>query len=254
MALAVDRYGSDKVLGIHQHTGFDHPLTYEHMDYMRGRYGVEIQDIKNQTYATVPEVMIGEKIIPSRLARVCTDRLKTTTFFKWLQSRPMAEVDDMLILLGMRAAESNNRRERYKDNTDEDLYTMLEVNQNCPKDVGHVKVMLPIVEWTTPTVFEFLRKRGDKINPLYAKGFSRVGCFPCVLAGKQTMRLVARDPHGRENLRSLQQAIEIVRAGNPRALFDQDIPSLLANKEADPFGIFEMEEEEQAGGCSWCNL
>ena len=255
LALAVDAVGPDRVLGVHQHTGFDHPLTYEHMDYMRARYEVPILDVKNPNYETVPDVMMTEVMLPSRHARLCTRLLKTDPWFRWL--REQSDADQMLVLLGMRAAESVDRRKNYGDLVATDLHTMGEISSESPKKTAAVKVQLPIVNWTTPQVFEFLRHRGDKINPLYAKGHKRVGCFPCVLAGKGSMELTVRDPIGRQNIEQLSDAIHVIQWARPEldisGFFDHDLPTLLAKKTADPFGFME-EDEQTAGGCSWCQL
>lgn len=158
VALAVDQYGAENCLGIHQHTGFDHKLTYEHMDYMRDRYQLEIRDIKSTKYSTVPELMVGEGIMPTRHARACTKLLKIVPWFKWLKDQP--NKDTILVLMGMRAAEGVHRRKNYGHRIDAETYEMGDVSSECPKSCKLVKVQLPIVQWSPPGVFEFLKKRG----------------------------------------------------------------------------------------------
>ncbi len=253
-AMAIDLVGPAKVLGVHQHTGFDHPLTYEHMNYMREHYGAEIIDVHSDQYKTVPEVMYGEIMVPSRHARLCTRILKTGPWFKWLKEQPDAM--EMLVLLGMRAAESTNRRSNYGDLSDSDIYRMADISGECPAALREVRCQLPIVSMSTPRVYSTLRERGDKINPLYALGHKRVGCFPCLLAGKGSMKLTVRDPVGRKNIEIINHAIKFVEKKRPELVisdfFDHDLDDLLANKEQDPFGILE-DDEQTAGGCSWCN-
>ncbi len=255
LALAVDAMGVDRVIGIHQHTGFDHPLTYAHMDYMRERYGVEIVDTKNPKYDSVPDVMWDQVMVPSRHARMCTRQLKTGPWFDWLRQQP--DHGTALVFLGMRAAESNTRRENYGSLEDHDVYMMGDISGECPASLKNVRAQLPIASWSSPRVFEFLRKRGDKINPLYALGHKRVGCFPCVLAGKASMKLTARDPVGRENIGRLSDAIQAIQWARPdvriEEFFDHDLEAILNTKESDPFG-FMGTDDEQVGGCSWCNL
>ena len=41
-------------------------------------------------------------------------------------------------------------------------------------------------EW----VFDFLREKGVPPNPLYALGFDRVGCFPCIHANKEELAVL----------------------------------------------------------------
>jgi hypothetical protein len=39
-------------------------------------------------------------------------------------------------------------------------------------------------------VFDFLEKKGVPPNPLYALGYGRVGCFPCIHANKTELSLL----------------------------------------------------------------
>jgi 3'-phosphoadenosine 5'-phosphosulfate sulfotransferase (PAPS reductase)/FAD synthetase len=82
----------------------------------------------------------------------------------------------------MRLNESNERAKRYAGKIDEDLYEPHEIMRKYPKYLGKkgVRFKLPILNWTEQEVFSFLD--GEQ-NPLYAAGFNRVGCFPCLAAG-----------------------------------------------------------------------
>lgn len=255
MAIAVDAAGPENVLGVHQHTGFDHPWTYDHMNYMRKRYNVEIIDVKNPDYESVPDLMLQQVMLPSRHARLCTRLLKTDPWFKWLKTQP--NLDEVLIFLGMRAAESPNRRENYGGLANLDVYDLGDISGECPAGLRSVRAQLPIVTRSTPWVFEFLRARKDKVNPLYAKGHKRVGCFPCALSGKSSMRITVRDPVGRANIGAMSDAIQLIEWARPDLVisdfFDHDLEAILNQKNDDPFG-FEAEDDEQVGGCSWCNL
>jgi len=257
MALAVDRYGADKVLGVHQNTGFDHSLTYAHMDYMRERYGTEIIDIKSERFEDVPDVMLHYSMIPSRQARLCTRQLKTGPWFRWLAQQE--DKDTLLVYLGMRAAESMDRRKNYGDLGNDDLYEMGDISGECPKSCALVAAQLPIVSMSTADVFEFARKRGDKLNPLYKMGHKRVGCFPCALAGPRSLKMTARDPEGRANIALLGDIAHIVKWSRPEQdltpIWPHDIDAILSGKDdLDPFGFREQQEEDNAGGCSWCNI
>lgn len=46
----------------------------------------------------------------------------------------------------------------------------------------------PIVDWSNRDVWEFLRHYGCEGNPLYQKGFCRVGCVGCPLGGQKSMK------------------------------------------------------------------
>lgn len=241
---------------VHQHTGFDHPLTYEHMQYMKERYQLPLIDVYSKRYKTVPEVMHGEVIIPSRFARACTKHLKTRPWFAWLKEQP--DHASMLVLLGMRAQESADRKEKYGELADGDEFEMGDISTECPKALRKVRTQLPIVSWSTQRVFEFLRDAGDKVNPLYARGHKRVGCYPCVLAGQRDFKLAARDPVGRAHIEAIRQEIVFIKSRRPlmneKDFFDHDLAAMLDKKEADPFGFNDDEADDNAGGCSWCNL
>ncbi len=254
VALAVERFGADRVEMLHQHTGFDHELTYEHLLYMQDRYGVPLTNCKSTKYSTVPEVMFGERVIPTRWARACTKQLKLIPQYQWLAAHP--ERSKLLLWLGMRAAESQHRKKNYGHLSPTDRYRLSDLNSDCPKR-SDADVELPIVDKSTGWVYDFLlRKRKDKINPLYSKGHNRVGCYPCVLAGKKDFAIAARDPTGRKHIEQVQQAIIFVKSLHPDknldSLFEHDLEQVLKG-EPDPLGLYEIDDKE-AGGCSWCAM
>jgi phosphoadenosine phosphosulfate reductase len=43
-------------------------------------------------------------------------------------------------------------------------------------------IVNPIYEWTDADVWEYLRQENVKTNPLYERGYHRVGCIGCPLA------------------------------------------------------------------------
>lgn len=253
VALAVDEFGVEQVEMVHQHTGFDHPLTYTHMQYMVERYSVPLITIKSEKYVDVPDVIAGTNIIPNSRVRVCTEELKLKPWFAWLKKQP--DKDSILIWLGMRAPESTQRMERYAEFRNDEVFDLGDLQpRKTPKAIRHIKCQLRIVEQTTPWVFEFLRSRKDKINPLYGMGHFRVGCFPCALAGKRTMHLTARDPVGRQHMQALDVQVKRVFAirkfDEPERVFEHDLQAILEHKDADPFGL----RDDDGGGCSWCNI
>ena len=85
----------------------------------------------------------------------------------------------------MRLGESYARSERYKNHSRDSLYEPHEMLGNYPKYLGKlgVRFRLPILELDEDDVFDAL---GGEVNPLYGKGFDRVGCFPCLASGDQS--------------------------------------------------------------------
>lgn len=43
-------------------------------------------------------------------------------------------------------------------------------------------VVNPIYEWTDEDIWDFIRQENIKTNPLYEKGYHRVGCVGCPMA------------------------------------------------------------------------
>lgn len=265
MALAVMEFGAENVIGVHQHTGFDHPLTYAHMKYMEVRYGVKIVDTKSDKVQGLIDLATSKKVIFGRNARLCTRVLKLDPWFKYLKALP--DLDRVTVFLGMRSAESPGRRDRYGALSSNELFTMQDINPDCPKAVRGLKVRMRIVDWTTPEVFAFLRDRGDRINPLYSKGHKRVGCYPCWLAGPTEFRLAARDPAGREHLEQIHKVVMLVKEAKPGidwdSQFPHDIPTLLSREriqDSDPFGFSKIagppaeDDDADTSGCSWCGI
>lgn len=44
-------------------------------------------------------------------------------------------------------------------------------------------IVNPIYEWTDADIWDYIRQEQLKVNPLYERGYKRVGCIGCPLAG-----------------------------------------------------------------------
>ncbi len=50
-------------------------------------------------------------------------------------------------------------------------------------------IINPIYYWTTKDIWEYIKQEGIAVNPLYKKGYERVGCIGCPLANyRQRMK------------------------------------------------------------------
>ena len=56
---------------------------------------------------------------------------------------------------------------------------------------GRAVRYLPLLDWTLNDVRRIAYRHGLELNPLYAEGFERVGCFPCIHTNKREMRVMA---------------------------------------------------------------
>jgi 3'-phosphoadenosine 5'-phosphosulfate sulfotransferase (PAPS reductase)/FAD synthetase len=178
LKLAIERLGVANVEGVFCDTGFEHPNTYQHIDYMADYYNVNIHKISN---GNMNETLLKRKRFPHSLSRFCTSDLKITPMRDFLSTKK-----DSVVYYGMRAAESKQRDKKYGDLDSNELIKPNSLNVKYPNylhNENNIMFQLPIVHWSVENVFDYLS--GDKINPLYKGGFNRVGCFPCLISGKK---------------------------------------------------------------------
>jgi 3'-phosphoadenosine 5'-phosphosulfate sulfotransferase (PAPS reductase)/FAD synthetase len=204
LQIALDHAPQSEVLGLFCDTQFEHPKTYAHVDFMRDYYGVTIERI---TAGSVLEKVLKHGRFPGGGARHCTEELKIVPSKKFYKQLAEAQ-GGFEVWLGMRTEESNDRATRYAGKIDDALYAPHEVMRKYPKYLAKLGVMmaLPVIDWSTSEVFALL---DGKENPLYADGFERVGCFPCLAAGdKHKRRAFEYDEVGRKHYADVQ-TIEI---------------------------------------------
>ena len=194
LKLALQDYDKSEVLGLFCDTKFEHPSTYAHIDNMREMYRVKIERI---TAGSVTEKVLKYRRFPGGGARHCTDELKiapSREFYKTLAKQQ----GGYEVWYGMRAGESSARAKRYADKINTEIYPPHEVLAKYPKYLYKMGVTfrLPVLDMSTQDIFDILN--GEQ-NPLYAQGFDRVGCFPCLASGdKWKEKAFAHDNFGRD--------------------------------------------------------
>lgn len=221
--LEFHRARGERVRAVHNYTGIDHSLTYAHMRYMERRYGVKVEFTRSAKYEDVTEAIKGMGYFPSSLARGCTTELKLIPWIAWLFREGYCAAPLLAhAYFGMRAAESTTRQASYGNVGPKDIFTYADMSTSAShrkKGLENVTCSLPIVHLQTADVFARLEARGDRVNPLYKRGHSRVGCYPCILSKREEWELAARDPEGRKRIGEWV-AIEKrwAKGGNPRKL------------------------------------
>lgn len=191
-------------------TGNEHELTYEYVSRLAERTGGPVVEVvradftaglaRHRAYilAKWPEQGISDAIVqeaadlntptgnpyldlcvlkgrfPSRKAQFCTEELKQIPITTEVVL-PMLKNGPVLQWLGIRADESASRAKQPRFNR---------------HDSGSY-VWRPIFRWTVEDVWAQHRRHGLLPNPLYAKGFGRVGCMPCINCRKGEVRLIA---------------------------------------------------------------
>lgn len=155
-------------------TGWEHPWTYE---YLRGPLTAKlghIDEVKSQGGGMV-EWIEKKAMFPSRPRRFCTTELKVKPLIAYFR-RAQDEIGEVISAVGIRAAESEARSKleevEWSDDFDCDIWR-------------------PLLRWSEQDVIDMHKRHGLAPNPLYLKGASRVGCFPCIFSGKEDIKLVS---------------------------------------------------------------
>ncbi|MCP3921688.1 MAG: phosphoadenosine phosphosulfate reductase family protein [Desulfobacterales bacterium] len=100
---------------------------------------------------------------PSTRARFCSQELKGLTIY----SEVFESLADNNIILSWQGVRADESRERAN-------YRVSEIDKKNNNIINY----RPLLKWDVQRVFQIHKKHEIRPNPLYQKGFSRVGCFP----------------------------------------------------------------------------
>lgn len=142
-------------------------------------------------------------VIPSRIMRVCCSELK---------ERKMP--DAPYVVTGVRWAESVGRRKKsgiamvHTASAPPQAHLATRGGEQAAASAGllttddashrrlfeqcqmrGVRVLNPIIDWSDADVWDYLHSRGIEGNPLYKKGWTRIGCVGCPLAGRRAREI-----------------------------------------------------------------
>lgn len=202
LKLALSSFEKHEIIGLFCDTKFEHKLTYEHIEKIKTLYGVHVETISDGDVATR---CLRYGRFPSGTARFCTDELKIKPSKRFYENLAARQGQGFEVWYGMRSSESNDRRVRYADHISTELYPPHEVLPGkYPKHLYRMGVVfkLPILDLTSGEIFDIL---GGQHNPLYDKGFDRVGCFPCLASGDASKeRAFQYDDIGKEHFKIVQ--------------------------------------------------
>lgn len=70
-------------------------------------------------------------------------------------------------------------------------------------------ILRPVFKWTAGQVIDYIKSKGMELNPLYKKGFKRVGCFPCIMSSHIDIRCLKKYyPERISELSDIEKTIE----------------------------------------------
>jgi thioredoxin-dependent adenylylsulfate APS reductase len=138
--------------------------TYDLIDQVRGRYGVEVEVL-------FPNTRDVEKMVARHgmnlfyrdtvLRQLCCEVRKTFPL-----DAALSDIDAWIT--GLRRSQSDNRASTSKVHED-------------PARPGKIKIN-PIADWSREQVWDYIAEHKVPTHALYARGFPSIGCAPCTRA------------------------------------------------------------------------
>lgn len=178
----------------HSLTTVDAPDTVHHIQ----KVFKKLEDMGYKTTIHRPEIsmwrLIEKKMIPpTRLVRYCCQEFKESA------------TPNRYIAIGVRGGESRQRASRMEFETRGSSkkksrgYTLEHVEEVYEEAQGDLPdswdclfitaakehkdlICNPIFQWTDADIWEYIRSENIEYNPLYDRGYSRVGCIGCPMA------------------------------------------------------------------------
>lgn len=200
---AAKNYGAKNIAAVFCDTGWEHPDTYKHITSVCNQMQVELITLKpERDFVSLSKY---KKRFPSTKARFCTVELKVKPMIDYILSLN----DSCIIIQGIRGKESHARaqmeaecmyfKEYFQPRIDKkgksvyNTYRKKDVIEYCKHH--DASVHRPLFNWTAQDVIDCILNANQKPNPLYYRGYSRVGCFPCIMCRKaEILNLINDEP------------------------------------------------------------
>lgn len=233
LQLALESLNPDEFEVLNSHTTLDAPET---VYYIRDKFKeLTEKGIKATVhYPHYPDgrpmsiwtLIVDKQMPPTRLSRYCCTKLKET------------KTPNSFVAIGVRESESVNRRGRDsfsvrgKTKAEYSSYSLDHVKEVfdddrarrggkiSPNEIGVYDcifvqkakskedlIVNPIYKWLDNEIWEFINDRGMKYNPLYDKGFKRVGCLGCPLSTYRLRELEMYPKYKEQFIRSFDKML-----------------------------------------------
>ena len=211
-----DRY---EIIPYFADTGWEHPNTYAFVDEFEKYIDIPILRIKSDKYDGFEDMCIQRRGFPNRVRRFCTEELKVLPSIKLIREY-QSNGYKVINVVGVRQAESKSRsgeqkwkttflgvlpKGRKDKKTGEKKWSKKSLERYYNKN-NTVTTLQPIVEVSTQGVYDYHMRTGTPLNPLYRQGFTRVGCFPCIMCNKTEIGYLPR--HAVEKACSLEKRVQ----------------------------------------------
>lgn len=170
LIMALKVFPKKKIIPIYIDTGTEFPWTKQYVEEMAEKLGLEL--VKG--YAGVDKGLLLEKLpMPNHDNRWCTSR-KIEAIEKIID---MYSDGNILVLKGDRDAESIARSNR----------------PPTTRESANKIIVTPIKLWSTAHVQLYILLNNIEMNPLYYKGFYRIGCYMCPALRSWELYIILHD-------------------------------------------------------------
>jgi len=219
-------------------TGWEHEATYEYLNYLEKFILKQtIKRLHNKKYFQTEiggyeEMVLRDLSFPSNMIRKCTMDLKVNPQLDFMDELRIQTGAKPISAVGIRKEESQA------------------IGEFEEKD--EMTIWRPLIDWDFQKVVDIHKKHNVPPNPLYTKGFSRVGCFPCIFARKNEIKQAYReDPVRFDRIRELEKTVKQIKKDKQysffkRGLVDEVLDWALKNDNQQFF-----EEEYLSGYLTW---
>jgi 3'-phosphoadenosine 5'-phosphosulfate sulfotransferase (PAPS reductase)/FAD synthetase len=216
------------VVAVFCDTGWEHEHTYNHIIDVTNQLEVELVVLKNENYKNgFVDLAKNKKRFPSTKARFCTEQLKSIPMIDYV----LSQNENLLIVQGIRADESLSRSKMspnclffkyYFEPYGYDKKGKPKYHTYRKKDVIEWRkkqlcedILRPVFDWNGQQVMQYILENNQRPNPLYYDdiprgkvGFSRVGCFPCMMCSlKEIKNIVVSEPKYLDRLRDAEKTV-----------------------------------------------
>ena len=188
---ALETLPKDDIIPYYIDTKWEHESVYKYLDYLEDKLDIKIKRIESEGMV---ELSKRKRAMPNTQMRFCSEELKIKVSIHFFYENFVSKGIDFINVTGIRREESKSRK-------DTECFKI--VNEAYNKNKFIVKVLHPVAYWNTQRVFDYHKKFNIDVNPLYKKGFSRVGCYPCIYARKHELQMM--EPEYKQRLRNLEK-------------------------------------------------
>lgn len=188
-------------------TGWEAPETYTYIDEVLEPLFGPVHRVRSK-HGGMVDLVRSKAMFPSQKIRYCTQELKFFPIRDHLEQYD----EEVVNAVGIRAEESRTRA----------AMSEWESPRGGRRSIG-VDSWRPLLRWTHADVVAIHRSHGLPPNPLYLKGATRVGCWPCIFANKGDVQTLIR--HGQDRIAEIRTLEEEITAGaDERARANGDEP------------------------------